>query len=207
MTTFEILTNRPLNSRTHYQGHVAFHFYDEGIPLVSAKLDNEPLTINDLSSIEHNMYVLHVPNTVYSLGNSLTLNIGGIRYNIKIEKKSCKSYTIAWLNPKGGIDHYTFYSSKEESVSNSKESILTSSGYKTISSLSNKEYKVYSDMENNKIVNWISEIVSSPKTWMVDNGNIIPISIISEEANTYSDNIYQIEILFKLTTPIILQSL
>lgn len=205
MKDFDIMTNRPKRSKAHKDGHIAFYYYStESEQIVEVHFDGVQKQYTAYAT-SGDYYMLHIPNEHYRDCSKVTVNIFGVIYEISIVKRGCKSYTIAWLNPLGGIDHFTFYSNKEEQVSVSKEKILTNNGYKVISSVRDYIYTVSSENETNNIKKWLSEIVASPKAWIIDKGIIIPIDVISDKTTAYSDDLSQIDLEFRLNKPLIMQ--
>jgi len=202
-----ILTNRPNISKAHKLGHIAMHFYSPETPVISVTLDGTPISYSNASSSGNNIYVLHIPRSTYSGAKKVQVTINGETKTINVVKRACKAYTIAWLNPIGGIDHYTFYTDKEESNDVTKEKILTNNGYKLIASDYDHNIIAYSDYENNDMLNWISEIYSSPKTWLLEGDNITPIDILSSDLVTYSSDLTTVQIEFRLSKPVRLQRL
>ncbi len=205
MNQFSFLTNRPDESKAHHQGHVAIHFYSEDAPVVFVKIDGKLVDFPESVDQDKKIYILHIPNSVYKGSGRVWVEINGYSKAINVVNRACKSYTIAWLNPLGGIDHYTFYSNISEKKEVEKEKILTNSGYKVISSYYDRVINCFSDLERCAMKEWISEIFSSPKTWLIENGDIIPIDIVSDEVMTRTDGLSQIEIEFRINQPVILQ--
>ncbi len=204
MDDFVFLTNRPARSNAHVKGHIAVHFYSKTAPSVSIKADGSNISYSNTSTPGNGIYVVHVPSSVYQNRKRIDITVNGNTKRIDIVKKACKTYTIAWLTPLGGIDHYTFYVDPETEVTSEKEKILIDDGYKTVASDAENGLTVKSDYERLEIKNWIAEIISSPKTFLVQNGQIMLIDILSDNTYMMTKDLYQVEISFR-KKPVVLQ--
>lgn len=219
MITF--MTNRPLVSRVHKEGHLALMYYKENstlegdrvLPVV--KVDNVPVTMNQMGNPD-GLVQLHVPRSVFASGRVMTVALAD---NVTLETLSDtytfnivqtpKLYfiTLAWLNPLGGIDHYTFYADAGLNITSEKKKIYGNDGVRIVKSIQVCEFSMYSDFERYNVRRWIAEIISSPKVWALEDGKITPIEITDSEFKTISTNLEQLFIKFKPMKHKILQSL
>lgn len=173
-----ILTNRPLTSRVYKLGHVSFTFY--GAYSVVVKVDGVTKTV-DVINTTTGLSQLHIPSSEFSAGSRITvqftLDSVVTTYTINIVK-TCypEYYTLAWLNEKGGIDHYTFYCNASSVLETEKESIYTQSGQKDININSSFVRSIYSDVETSAVKLWLSELAQSPLVWRVDTLERVHIS-------------------------------
>lgn len=196
------LTNRPLISNVHQSGHICMMYYQDvadnnGVTLTpEIKLDGVTKTCtvgtcNNLTSI-------HIPSSVFSSGNVLTLKLkdylgadASSLYTFNIIHKGCDVINVAWLNIKGGIDHYTFYLEKKVKISNETSYIERMDSMKAIQSKRFTDYALMSDNEPISMRTWISEVIGSPKIWILP---FTEVQMIESSLNTISTTLEQLSI-------------
>ncbi|MFA6335574.1 MAG: hypothetical protein WCX48_08480 [Bacteroidales bacterium] len=196
------LTNRPMISNVHHNGHICMMYYQDvtdnnGVTLTpEIKLDGVTKTCtvgtcNNLTSI-------HIPYSVFSAGNVLTLQLKDFQdnevsslYTFNIIHKGCDVVNVAWLNTKGGIDHYTFFSEKKVKISSEASYIERIDSMKAIQSKRYSDYVMVSDHEALNMRTWLSEIIGSPKIWMLP---FTEVQLTESSLNTISNDLEQLSI-------------
>jgi hypothetical protein len=175
-----------------------------GVPNIISKIGQ-----SNWDTIANNVH--RVEYYVSDFGGARKTEIG----SYKINKETCTTerLRVYWKNRKGGIDGYTFNSELE--ISTSTQSKLSKSylGYRRTNSendynsmgynnnntynqrshtlqstniVANERLKVTSKHEKATILNWLSEIITSPLVWVenVRTGQVNSVYCITKKATT-----------------------
>ena len=129
-----------------------------------------------------------------------------IRYNIDTQCYD-NDVRLVWLNPLGGIDHYTFSAKKTEesrfrsgkfekfigdgfSVEDRGETVLNIQAWDHI--------EVFSRAESRATLSWLQEIGFSSQIWVDDGTNFVPYVLTSRKAKVLDTESELMTIGFKL---------
>lgn len=86
---------------------------------------------------------------------------------------------LAWRSSAGSVEHYTFPVEKEVVDQVDKEEMLTQHGYHPVTIRSERHTTLLSAYEPEKVLNGLSEILSSPAVWSIEKGIYIPVAVDS----------------------------
>lgn len=112
--------------------------------------------------------------------------------------RSGRGVRIAWWNRRGGIDYYTFRSDLDKSYTTERTKIKTAEGWRTVSSEVEDERNISSGGLPGFMLEWLGEIVSAPKVWLIDGDQAIPIDITSDVITTFDQaEMPQLELTFR----------
>ena len=115
----------------------------------------------------------------------------------RIVRSGC-GVRIAWWNRRGGIDYYTFRSDLDKSYTTERTKIKTAEGWRTVSSEVEDERNISSGGLPGFMLEWLGEIVSAPKVWLIDGDQAIPIDITSDVITTFDQaEMPQLELTFR----------
>ena len=115
----------------------------------------------------------------------------------RIVRSGC-GVRIAWWNRRGGIDYYTFRSDLDKSYTTERTKIKTAAGWQTVSSEVEDERNISSGALPGYMLEWLGEIVSAPKVWMIENGAAVLIDITSDAITTFDQaEMPQLELTFR----------
>ena len=114
---------------------------------------------------------------------------------------------FAWLNPLGGIDHYTFTGSKASQVDVDKRDLFEKARAYPFSSTDiktgilkvdgTKNLFAFSDFENTETYEWLSEIITSPYVWVVEDGDYIPVVITNKSMQVENEELVQLKLEYR----------
>ena len=90
---------------------------------------------------------------------------------------------LCWWNTYGQIDYYTMRTTAEEGYETQKERTRTAEGYRTIGSR-RERMTLVSDFEPKETMEWLAEIVSSPKVWIVGGTGPVQVDVLSSSVTT-----------------------
>ena len=117
-----------------------------------------------------------------------------ITIQYKLIHRSKENTRICWWNPYGHIDFYTMQNISQKNIRNFKTKIYSSNGYIPVENYSETELAMNSQFENYNTMEWLSQLVSSPKAWIYDNGIFIPIDITTNNIVTKSEQLTMMNI-------------
>lgn len=114
---------------------------------------------------------------------------------------------FAWLNPLGGIDHYTFTGSKASQVDVEKRDLyekaraypFTPQDIKTgvVRVDGVKNLFAFSDFENSETFEWLSEIITSPFVFVVEDDEYIPVVVTNKSMQVETDELIQLKLEYR----------
>jgi len=114
---------------------------------------------------------------------------------------------FAWLNPFGGIDHYTFTGSKASQIDVEKRDLyekartypFTSSDIKTgiVRVDGVKNLFAFSDFENSETFEWLREIITSPFVFVVEDDKYIPVVVTNKSMQVETDELIQLKLEYR----------
>lgn len=106
---------------------------------------------------------------------------------------------ICWWNSYGQIDYYTLKSMDRKTITAAKSKIYSSDGYRTVASEAEKLYSLTSEYENEETMEWLSEVISSPKVWMMQNGKYTPVDIVTNSMTTKSHELTKLDLTVRMS--------
>ncbi len=92
---------------------------------------------------------------------------------------------LCWWNTYGQIDYYTMQAVAVDGFDTQKERIRTASGYRTTGSRRERRMTLVSDFEPRATMEWLAEIVSSPKVWIERNRTSVRTDVLSSSVATH----------------------
>jgi len=98
---------------------------------------------------------------------------------------SCEGVRLCWWNTYGQIDYYTMRTTAEEGYETQKERTRTAEGYRTIGSRRERRMTLVSDFEPKETMEWLAELVSSPKVWIVGEAGSVRADVLSSSVATH----------------------
>ena len=101
---------------------------------------------------------------------------------------------LCWWNSFGQIDYFTWQQQTQIDLYTEKTRIYTQQGYKTIQNQSEKHLQLFSGFINSQTMDWISEILTSPRVWIDHGSNIEPVEILTDQITTFDNNLLQIDL-------------
>lgn len=107
----------------------------------------------------------------------------GVVYQI-VRRARCGA-RLAWWNRRGGIDYYTFKTDVSKSYAVKKTKVDTAEGWITTSSRVSESRDIVTESLPLRELEWLSEIISSPRVWMVMEREFRPVDVTSTEIRTY----------------------
>lgn len=112
--------------------------------------------------------------------------------------KHTQNVRLAWWNRKGGIDYYSFKADLDRSYSTERTKIKTATGWRTVSAEEEDERNISSGALSSFMLDWLREIVSAPKVWLIEAGKATPIDITSDTVTVFDASaLSQLELTFR----------
>ncbi len=108
----------------------------------------------------------------------------------RIEPAAARQTRLAWINPLGGIDHYSFAETAEQTVSADKTIAQSAEGqYAAREITSGETVSVVSRCETPDTARWIAELIAAPRVWIDRDGEYLPVAVASRQAVTETPDI------------------
>ena len=123
----------------------------------------------------------------------------------RIVSPSTDNVRLCWWNALGQIDYYTMRRVQEVRYNLQKERMLTSDGYKMTACRREQEMRVVSDFLSSEFIEWLSEIASSPRVWVLENGRFVRVEVVDEAVKLSGTGPVQIDLILKYNEPEFLQ--
>ena len=123
----------------------------------------------------------------------------------RIVSPSTDNVRLCWWNALGQIDYYTMRRVQEVRYNLQKERMLTSDGYKMTACRREREMRVVSDFLSSEFIEWLSEIASSPRVWVLENGRFVRVEVVDEAVKLSGTGPVQIDLILKYNEPEFLQ--
>lgn len=108
------------------------------------------------------------------------------RRKYEIAHVSPKAVRLCWQNPYGQIDYHTF-TMIEKRIEADKTKTYLADGYNTAGISLETTYYITSDCEPRETIQWLAEILKSPKVWMAGNGGFIRMDVLTDNAVVAGD--------------------
>jgi hypothetical protein len=122
---------------------------------------------------------------------------------------------FSWLNLLGGVDHYTLYGEIKQEIAADKTTYIkelpatfaiSDRGVSTQAVEVTEEFEVSSDFENEQTLSWLSELITSPETWIYEQGRLVPVDILTKSIVTRDGSLIQIKIKYRKANSRIVQN-
>lgn len=168
--------------------------YGEGIkstitfPNVSATLDVCTFVFN-MDNIA-TLFSITDWNKIWEMEVNVLANTSTIisrRYNIK--RNTSIATRLCWLNPYGAIDYYTFPITLSRQVKASKSKIYSQFGYATYGNTAETVTALKTAYESPSTLEWLAEIITSPRVWIIDNKTLTPVDVVSDSTDVILDDL------------------
>lgn len=112
---------------------------------------------------------------------------------------------ICWWNALGQIDYFTMRRVQESWFDLQKEKILFSDGYKMTECRRERNMRVVSDFICSEHVEWLSEIASAPRVWMLEKGAWVRVEVVDQSVKLSDTGPVQMDLTFRYNEPEFLQ--
>ena len=122
---------------------------------------------------------------------------------------------IGFINTLGGADYFTFVGSKitEQQAERSTFTrplpvgfVPSDRGMGVASVTALTETEIVSDFENESVMEWLGDLLTSPEVWIANGSSITPIVITSKAQVIESDNLYQVKLKYRPANEKIVQN-
>ncbi|HJB84701.1 MAG TPA: hypothetical protein IAA13_04240 [Candidatus Alistipes merdigallinarum] len=123
----------------------------------------------------------------------------------RIVSPSTDSVRLCWWNALGQIDYYTMRRMLESEYELQKERILAPDGYKVTECKRERKMKIVSDFVDSETIEWLSEIASSPRVWLVENGQPVRVDVLAESVKLSGTQPVQVDVTLRYNDPDFLQ--
>ena len=130
--------------------------------------------------------------------------ISRIEYHIR--PYNSNKIRLAWWNRHGGIDMYTFESTKNILYKAKKEQVVTGGATRQYSCSGHKEISVVTGCSTRQHDQWIAQIIGAPQVWVEQNEEWAPVEILDAGLSLYNPEKTEIEIRFAESIPTPFQS-
>lgn len=110
-------------------------------------------------------------------------HVASIHYLLR--QPSAHNVRLAWLNPYGAIDHYTFHSLGQLLRTN-KERIVGADGVRVVRSEGRWEEVLSSGYLPGAVARVLASLLTSPKVWRIDGDEVVALDV-TDESMTISD--------------------
>lgn len=112
----------------------------------------------------------------------------------KIEPYSCNTMRICWLNKYGAIDYFNFRNLRQEAVEIKKNRNFAFQGFQD----SNRTITVTTPPGDREKMEWLGEIISSPKVWMAVGEKFIRVEVLTQKIDVAGEKLMPPEICFRV---------
>lgn len=123
----------------------------------------------------------------------------------RIVSPTIDNVRLCWWNALGQIDYYTMRRVQEAWYELQKERILTPEGYKVTVCRRERKMRIVSDFVCSEFAEWLSEIASSPRVWILENGRFKRVAVVDESVKLSGTDPIQIDLTLKYNEPDFLQ--
>ena len=125
--------------------------------------------------------------------------------NYRIVDASNDNVRVCWWNALGQIDYFTLRRVQEAWYDLQKERILTAEGYKMTECKRERKMRIVSDFLCSELVEWLSEIASAPRVWILENSRFVRVDVVDDAVKLSGTDLVQIDLTFKYNEPEFLQ--
>lgn len=110
------------------------------------------------------------------------------RIPIKVVPSGINTRRLLWRNEVGGVDAWSFEFLRESNFATTSEVFYSSTdGYTRTNRKSERLHTVETRELDDLTAEVVAYVIASPEVYLMENGTLVPIDIITEECRTYSD--------------------
>lgn len=159
--------------------------------------DRNSISIGDAKSAEFNIldYGVVAISITANNGNAIVLNtVAGDNYDyntiipLRTISKGLNTRRLLWRNELGGIDSWYFEFLRENNYATTSEVFYSATdGYTRTNRKSERLHTVETRELDDITAEVVSYILASPEVYLVEDDDLEPIDIVTEECRTYSD--------------------
>jgi hypothetical protein len=91
-----------------------------------------------------------------------------VRRKYIVDTTPHRGHRLAWINRYGAIDYYTFPDTTLRTLSGGRGRIISATGWSAISTETEDWTLLTSDYEQGSTLEWLAEILSSPRVWIIE---------------------------------------
>jgi hypothetical protein len=91
-----------------------------------------------------------------------------LRRHYIVDRTPHRGKRLAWVNRYGAVDYYTFPDTASRTLSGGRGRILSAAGWNAATTETEKWITLTSDYEQDPTLEWLAEILSSPRVWMIE---------------------------------------
>lgn len=107
---------------------------------------------------------------------------------VRIVPSGMNTRRLVWLNEVGGIDSWSFEFLRESSFATTSEVFYSSTkGYTRTNRISERTHIIETRELDDITASVVAYVIASPEVYLMENGTLVPIDIVTEECRTYSD--------------------
>lgn len=127
-------------------------------------------------------------SNAYALTLTNYMNYGGVNIPIRTVPSGMNTRRLVWLNEIGGIDAWSFEFLRESSFATTSEVFYSSTiGYTRTNRISERTHIIETRELDDITASVVAYVIASPEVYLMENGTLVPIDIVTEECRTYSD--------------------
>ena len=109
-------------------------------------------------------------------------------FPIRIVQGGMNTRRLVWLNEVGGIDSWSFEFLRESNFATTSEVFYSSTdGYTRLNRKSERLHTVETRELDDLTAEVVAYVIASPEVYVIEDGALVPIDIVTEECRTYSD--------------------
>lgn len=169
-------------------GVVTFIF---GMPALAAKLRAEGVDLRDFNRI--NLKIKSSSDVIAEISYQLC-------------ERGGRAVRLCWVNSMGGIDYHTFEPPLSEHIAVSKETLLSRSGYVGSDIRKERYVEVTSGYLPSLWLEGLSEVLSSPLVWRVDEDDRIAADVLADNITLSSESLNSVDFTIRDKRPVTCQN-
>lgn len=162
-----------------------------GMPAVAARVKAEGMDIRDFKRI--NLKIKSTSDVIAEIDYEICERPGG-------------AVRLCWVNSMGGMDYHTFESPLSEYVAVSKKTLLSRNGYVGTGICKNRYIEITSGYMPSLWLDGLSEVLSSPLVWRVDEDDRVEVDVLSSNATVCSETLNSVNFTIRDKHPVICQN-
>jgi hypothetical protein len=116
----------------------------------------------------------------------LTMSGGGylyLRRHYVVDRTPYGGKRLAWINRYGVVDYYTFPIIDSRTLSGGRGCILSSTGWSAVETEAEEWTLLTSDYEQADTLEWLAELLSSPRVWTIEGDEAIEVDVADGEVS------------------------
>lgn len=100
----------------------------------------------------------------------------------------CNSSRLCWWNKYGAVDYFTFENTGDSCYKISKRAAVIDGKRRTTVATREKYTEIAAGFSCKERNEWVAQAAGSPKVWLAEGGEFIPVEIVSDKITTGSDS-------------------